>query len=161
MILGQLIQAGRRFCECRSRDFIPSNEDVIVVIAYSIHDEFHARSFDIGQPGLADEIQAWLRARESFAWLYIQKEAQSRQIELPRPVGRQPMDRIYLTAATETERETVQYLLEPAGSRDACRLVMACSGRHGPLNLASAPPPTPASYTPAAPYLPHFASSFQ
>ncbi|MDQ8203702.1 hypothetical protein [Pelagicoccus sp. SDUM812003] len=123
MILGQLIQTGRRFCECRSRDFIPESEDTIVVIAYSIHDRFLAHSFDISLPNLNSAINAWLEQCEAIAYILIHREPKNYQEELPSPIGRPRMDRISLTAATTDSFKLCSFYLQESSEPDAYRLI--------------------------------------
>lgn len=123
MILGQLIQTGRRFCECRSNDFIPKSEDRLVVMSYSIHDHFQAHSFDADDAGLVEEIRRKLIEHESIAYILIQRVNHRRQSELPFPIGRKPMHRITLTAATQHDFLSESYYLEKVWNIDAFRLI--------------------------------------
>lgn len=125
MILGQLIQTGRRFCECRSHDFVPKTDSRVVVIAYTIHDEFLARSFDLSSFELKGAIKAWLLRSEAVAYLLIRRRAPGFQHEFPSPIGRAPMDRITLSAATRNEFKVVSFYLEEISKLNAFRLVPA------------------------------------
>lgn len=100
MILRQLIQTGRRFCECRTQDFIPSSEDTIVVIAYSIHDQFHAHSFDCQDAAIVPQVRTWLQENDAIAYILVRRSPKNLQSEFPFPIGRSPMDRVSITAAT-------------------------------------------------------------
>ncbi len=129
MILGQLIQTGRRFCECRSNDFIPKSEDSVVVIAYSIHDKFLAHSFDTSLFNLTGAIKTWLFNVEPVGYLLIQRKSHGFQHEFPSPLGRDPMDQVTLTAATHRDFEIVSFFLEEIEGLDAYRLVpTTCTG---------------------------------
>lgn len=123
MILGQLIQAGRRFCECRSKDFIPESEDTIVVVAYSIHGKFLAHSFDTDLGNLRAAIKTWLFSLDPVGYLLIQKESHGSQQEFSAPIGRSPMDRLTLTAATHQDFKTEAYYLAEVSSLDTYRLL--------------------------------------
>jgi len=123
MILGQLLQTGRRFCECRSDDFIPKGEESIVVISYTIHDQFLASSYEIDAPDLESEIRAKLLEVEAIAYIMIQRIDHRQQSELPLPIGRAPMDRITLTAATEDSFLSESFYLEEALDAQAFRLI--------------------------------------
>lgn len=123
MILGQLIQTGRHFCECRSNDFVPKSEDTVVVIAYSIHDTFLAHSFDTSLYNLTGAIKTWLFNVEPVGYLLVQRKSHGFQHEFPSPIGRDPMDQVTLTAATHREFEVVSFFLEEIEGLDAYRLV--------------------------------------
>lgn len=123
MILGQLIQTGRRFCECRSRDFIPTSEERLVVISYSIHDQMHAHSFEADSPDLVSEVRETLFQSEAIAYILIQRVNHRRQTEFPAPIGRKPMDRITLTAATHRDTLSESYYLEKVRALGAYRLI--------------------------------------
>lgn len=123
MILGQLIQTGRHFCECRSNDFIPKSEDTVVAIAYTIHDTFLAHSFDTDLPDLKGEIKTWLFQTEAVGYLLIRRKPRDQQRELPSPVGRIPMDQVFLTAATLHGFQLASYFLEEVQDLDSYRLV--------------------------------------
>ncbi|MBC2604684.1 hypothetical protein [Pelagicoccus albus] len=112
MILGQLIQTGRRFCECRSADFVPSSDERVIVLFYTIHDRLEAHSFETNTPTLISEIQEKLLESQAVAYILIHRRMRDSQPELPFPFGREPMDRIVLTAATEDRFETESYYLE-------------------------------------------------
>lgn len=123
VILGQLIQAGRRFCECRSHDFIPKSDDAVVVIAYSIHDEFSARSFDVDDPPLEDTIASWLEATLAIGYILVTREPKNLQNELPSPVGRVPMDRITFSVATAQRLEFCSFYVLETPQLNACNLI--------------------------------------
>ena len=123
MILGQLIQTGRQFCECRSKDFIPKSEDQLVVISYCIHDQLLAHSFDTADRDLQNRIREKLKQSEAVAYILIQRVNHRSQTEFPAPIGRSPMDRVILTAATPRHFLTEAYYLEKATSVDAYRLI--------------------------------------
>lgn len=125
MILGQLIQTGRRFCECRSSDFIPKSEDTVVVIAYSIDDKFLAHSFDTDLLDLKGAIRTWLLQIKAVGYLLIRRKPHGLQREFPSPLGRHPMDQVTLTAATKEEFTVVSYYLEEISGLDSYRLVPA------------------------------------
>ncbi|EDY84068.1 hypothetical protein VDG1235_3696 [Verrucomicrobiia bacterium DG1235] len=129
MILGQLIQTGRRFCECRSSDFVPDSEDEIIVIAYSIQDKFLAHSFDIELPNLKARVKDWLFEIEAVAYILIRRELHRSQTEFPFPIGREPMDRVIITAATRHAFDVVAYFLEERKNLDAYKLVPTKSSR--------------------------------
>ncbi|MBK1879986.1 hypothetical protein [Pelagicoccus mobilis] len=123
MILGQLIQTGRHFCECRSHDFIPKSEDRLVVISYCIHDQLLAHSFDHADWELEKRIREKLQEIEAVAYILIQRINHRSQTEFPSPIGRSPMDRVILTAATPRDFLTEAYYLEKATSVEAYRLI--------------------------------------
>lgn len=123
MILGQLIQTGRRFCECRSHDFVPKTEGRVVVVAYTIHDEFLAHSFDLSFFELKHTIKTWLARSEAVAYLLIRRKPHGLQHEFPAPIGRDPMDKITLTAATQNEFKAVSFYLEEIPKLNAFRLL--------------------------------------
>ncbi len=123
MILGQLIQTGRRFCECRSNDFIPKSEDNVVVVAYTINDRFLAHSFDTALSDLKEAIKSWLYQIEAVGYLLIRRKPHGPQKEFPSPIGRKPMDHVTLTAATKDEFKLVSYFLEEIQGLDSYRLV--------------------------------------
>ncbi|MDQ8179798.1 hypothetical protein [Pelagicoccus sp. SDUM812005] len=123
MILGQLIQTGRRFCECRSNDFVPKSEDTVIVLAYTIQDKFLAHSFDTDLPELKGTIKDWLFDIEAVGYLLIRRKPPGVQREFPSPIGREPMDQITLTAATEYEFKVVSYFLDEIEGLDSYRLV--------------------------------------
>lgn len=128
MILGQLIQVGRRFCECRSNDFVPKSEEEIVVIAYTIHDQFRASSFDLKLPGKMAAITSWLHRNEAVAYIMLRRELYQNQTEFPAPIGRTPMDRVIVTAATWQDFETKSYFLSERAPRDSYKLLAtSCS----------------------------------
>lgn len=127
MILGQLIHTGRRFCECRSNDFIPKSEETVVVVAYTIDDKFLAHSFDTDLPDLKGAMRTWLQQIAAVGYLLIRRKPHGLQREFPYPVGRRPMDQVTLTAATKEEFTIVSYFLEEIRGLDSYRLVPAQS----------------------------------
>lgn len=128
MILGQLIQTGRRFCECRSEDFIPKSEDEIVVLAYSIHDQFVAHSFDTDILDLGRRIRSWLQDSEAIGYILIRRQGHHFQCEFPFPIGRPLMDKVILTAATERSFQTKAFYLEERKELSAYKLIPTSSG---------------------------------
>lgn len=149
MILGQLIQTGRRFCECRSNDFIPKSEDTVVVIAYNIHDKFLAHSFDKSLQNLTGTIKTWLFSVEPVGYLLIKRETHGFQHEFPSPIGRAPMDQVTLTAATHRDFQIVSFFLEETTALDAYRLIpTSCPTKRSQQelrNLFKIDPPHPRS----------------
>ncbi len=125
MILGQLIRSGRHFCECRSNDFIPKSEDGIVAIAYTIHDEILAHSFDVELFDLMGSISAWLQRSEAIGYILIRRQNHHFQSEFPSPIGRKPMDRVILTAATERDFKVESFYLEEREALGAYKLIPA------------------------------------
>ncbi len=125
MILGQLIRTGRHFCECRSSDFIPKSEDGIVAIAYTIHDEVLAHSFDVELFDLMGSISAWLQRSEAIGYILIRRQNHHFQSEFPSPIGRKPMDRVILTAATERDFKVESFYLEEREALGAYKLIPA------------------------------------
>ncbi|MDQ8186878.1 hypothetical protein [Pelagicoccus sp. SDUM812002] len=123
MILGQLIQTGRHFCECRSHDFIPKSEETVVVISYTIHDQFKAHSFDTDLLDIKRAIKSWLFQVEAVGYLLIRRKLHGAQREFPSPIGRLPMDRVTLTAATQHDFKVVSFYLEKVTELDSFRLV--------------------------------------
>lgn len=156
MILGQLIQTGRRFCECRSNDFIPKSEDTVVVIAYTIHDQFVAHSFDKNLFDIMGAIKTWLFRSEAVGYLTIRRKCHGSQCEFPAPIGRIPMDHVTLTAATQTDFKVVSFFLERIDGMNANRLVPTSNTYHEESNNLfrfSSPKQTPRSFD----FFPEFA----
>ena len=114
---------GRRFCECRSRDFIPRSERKIIVIAYSIHDEFIAHSFEAEAPDLDESIIQWLKAKTAIAYILLQRESKNLQEEFPSPLGREPMDRLTISAATEDVFRVSTFYLQENARQTRCNLI--------------------------------------
>lgn len=127
MILGQLLQTGRRLCECRSSDFVPDTEGEIVVINYSLHDQFSAHSFDLELPKLAETIREWLMNNNAVGYLVIRRSNHRYQQEFPAPLGREPMDRIYLTAATDRQFQFESYYLKTCAATAGFKLLPTCT----------------------------------
>ena len=123
MILGQLIQTGRRFCECRSRDFIPESSDRIVTLSYSQSDRFIGRSMEMTSLDLEREIHEWLESTQAIAYILITRHIKNNQRELPAPIGRTPMDTLTITAATPSDLSYATYHIETVKGVDACRLI--------------------------------------
>lgn len=99
MILGQLIQTGRRFCECRSRDYIPETDDLHTAIAYSVTDRFVARSFSESSPTANDEFHEWLKSQDAIAYILLSLNFNPRQDEFPPPLGGQFRNCLAITGA--------------------------------------------------------------
>ena len=104
MILGQLLQTGRRFCECRSQEFIPQTDAQHTVIAYTADDRFSARSID--EHTTQPELQDWLSETSALAYVLISLNFNPYQKELPAPVGKHGPKTLTITATTP---EAVQY----------------------------------------------------
>ncbi len=122
MILRQLINTGRHFCECRSRDFIPESEDRITVIAYSIHDTIEAKSFDRDNFRLESEIKTWLEGFSAIGYLLINREPANLHPELPFPISHAPIDRVTIIAATAEGYRQAVYSIEWQADFQTCRL---------------------------------------
>lgn len=95
----------------------------MIVIAYSIHDQFIAHSFDTDLFDLVGAIRTWLYSSEAVGYLLIRRASHGSQGELPSPIGRTPMDRVTLTAATQHGIEVVSFFLEEIKGIEAYRLV--------------------------------------
>lgn len=144
MILGQLIQAGRRFCECRSNDFIPESDERLVLISYSIRDRVYARSIGAQDEEFASFARRWLDATHAVGYLLIRRHPRELQRELPAPVGRSPMDRITMVAAIGHEIGQSTFYLQKGSVPGAYRLIEArserTSERYARINLLRAEP---------------------
>ncbi len=125
MILGQLIQMGRRFCECRSQDFIPESDDVAVVLAYSMSDSFIAHSFDIAEPDAGEKIRAWLETNRAIAYILVTRHFDDLQEELPAPIGRPHQERLSIVAATSDNHSYATFVIDRRPRANAVKLERA------------------------------------
>ncbi|MEM9157860.1 MAG: hypothetical protein AAGB46_02330 [Verrucomicrobiota bacterium] len=119
MILGQLIQTGRRFCECRSQDFIPLTDALHTIIAYNADDRFVARSIDehAKEPELI--LHDWLTENAALAYVLISLNYNPDQGEFPPPLGRTSSHPITITASM------------PEGMQHATYEVIRCHQNEG------------------------------
>lgn len=121
MILGQLIQTGRRFCECRSADFIPGCDTLHTLMAYGSDDRFSARQFGTAIFHDPEPARAWLDERSAIAYILISRDFDRSQAELPPPIGLQREPALMITAATEDSLArslyTVTRLTDPVAAR--------------------------------------------
>ena len=123
MILRQLIQTGRRFCECRTQDFVPDSENCLVLIVYSAQDRFFAQAIDADDPEIESAISHYLAESDAIAYLTIRRQLKDSQAELPEPIGREPMDRLTITAATGEMICSSTYLLQAGPTQGSLKLI--------------------------------------
>lgn len=97
----------------------------MVVVAYTVADCFVARTLDADDLEAATDLQQWLQSSMALAYLIITRHAKNVQGELPAPIGRPPMDRVTITAATPEASVSVTFLVEPRPKQLACRLIKA------------------------------------
>lgn len=102
MILGQLIQAGKQFCECRSREFLPESDFHHTFVAYNVMDALDCRVFETDEIVSSERIREWLIERDSIAYFVISRNFDNKQDEFPAPLGQSLEKRVTITAATDT-----------------------------------------------------------
>ncbi len=114
---------GRRFCECRSQDFIPKSDEHIVVLAYSMNDVFKARSFDVRDSAQIESIRDWLEDYRAIAYILVALHHDDRQAELPAPIGRPCQPRLSIAAATSDKHSYATFAIENRSRASAVKLV--------------------------------------
>lgn len=102
MIVGQLIQAGKRFCEHRPNHFLPKSDLQHTFLAYNVMDELDIKTFDESAHESQDTVHQWLIESDSIAYIIISRRFDNLQTEFPTPIGTCNKRTITITAATST-----------------------------------------------------------
>gem|GEM_PF-5317770 len=131
MILGQLVQTGRRFCECRSHDFIPRSDTVHTIISYTVNDRFLARNFSEPYPAETHhELHEWMASVTAIAYIQISRYSNPSQAEFPPPLGYHSGDILTITAATPEALTHATFSITWLRNPQAVRLVNLNSRPH-------------------------------
>ena len=124
MILGQLVQTGRRFCECRSRDFIPRTDTVHTLVCYTVNDRFLARTFNESYPTEThEELRRWMEKVAAVAYIQISRNDNPDQIEFPPPLGHHSGPTLTITAAKPDAIQHATFSIHRLRKPRAVRLV--------------------------------------
>lgn len=124
MILGQLIQTGRHFCECRSIDFVPATSDEIVLIAYSAGERFLARSLSHEAFDVHSEIQSWFAEVQAIAYMAITRPKADEQADESISIEDRPVDFVTITAGTAQSLLSASFLLEELNDLGTFKLTL-------------------------------------
>lgn len=120
---------GRRFCECRSQDFIPKSDEHTVVLAYSMSDVFKARSFDARDGSQEERIRDWLEDYRAIAYILVSLHYDDHQAELPAPIGRPRQRRLSIAAATSDKHSYATFAIENRTRARSVKLVQTDPAR--------------------------------
>ncbi|MCH6258635.1 hypothetical protein MLD52_18890 [Puniceicoccaceae bacterium K14] len=99
MIIGQLIQAGKKFCEYRSQDFLPTTDTQHTFLAYNVFDSLDTQVFNENSLEDAKRVSKWLKDHDSIAYIIISRQFNNTQREFPAPLGVSLQKTITITAA--------------------------------------------------------------
>ena len=103
----------------------------MVIIAYTVVDEFLARSVDLNKAGIYCELRHWLYVKAAIAYIAIIRNPRNLQAELPSPVGRPLMDTLTISAVSYEARASAAFHIDKVNGAKSCRLV-AASATHAP-----------------------------
>lgn len=123
MILEQLVQTARRFCECRPGNYLPQDDLLHTALAYCVNDRLEARKFDGRQEPIPQSVKAWLDDCQAIAYALISLRSRTSQPEFPPPIGRELRPLLSISAATDEDQLHLGFRIHPAPSGDAYRLV--------------------------------------
>lgn len=124
MILGQLVQTGRRFCECRSKDYIPRTDTIHTLVCYTVNDRFLARTFNESYPAEThEELRKWMDQIAAVAYIQISRNDNPSQAEFPPPVGHQSGSTLTIAAAKPDAIQHATFSIRQLRKPQAVRLV--------------------------------------
>lgn len=104
-----------------------------MLIAYTVNDEFISQSMDADSFDLHEQMRSYLNESVAIAYILVRRHIKNLQAELPSPVGRLPMDRITITAATEDTILSISHLLQPSPKTGGYKLISKAAVPHSNL----------------------------